>query len=303
MPAAFTPFENAKTLFLLCFVFIALPRCQDVVNTYAAPLDGSKTPDETSSRKHEHRYASYELQQPMSGRDLAPQMPMYDWDPAVVDDGWKWGNAIVVNRCKETFIVSSIGGWRLGGPRSESTGYGAKEELIQHRIAPGENYTEGFRSTYIAADRRQGYNPDTDKLYGQGISIKIAWANGSYTNNITQLEYALTIDDAIKSSFYPLWLDVSLLDCGQTHGFNLTDFTATEADYQRKTMWCPGYQGGMSLKFEPIEGGNVTCEGFKCQGKCPDMYMFDRTREGEPSKVCTDGFRGNMMLSLCDASG
>jgi hypothetical protein len=216
------------------------------------------------------------------------------------DEGYKWGNATVVNQCNVTFNINTIGGFRLNGTRTDEQGFGTPEEQVVYSIAPGGTYSEAFRSTWVAPDKdTKGRNPDTDKLWGQGISIKISWADKPHDANITQFEYTLTYNPRAQQSYPVLWYDVSLLNCGMPAKFNSTDFTATDADYQIKTEQCPGYQGGLSLKFEPEAGIDNTCPEIDCKGKCHDIYNFDRTREEEPTKQCGAEFKGNMILHLC----
>ncbi|KAI4710218.1 hypothetical protein J4E89_004669 [Alternaria sp. Ai002NY15] len=218
------------------------------------------------------------------------------------DTGCEFGNAIVVNKCSVPVNINTIGGFRLNGDPTAASG---PEEQVVYPIAPGETYSEGFRSTWVSPDvnNPQAYNPDTDKLFGQGISIKISWPDKPGNNNVTQFEYALTYNPRAPEPYPLLWYDISLLDCGKPAKHNGTDFSATDADYKSKTDQCPGYQGGLTLKFEPEAGIKNTCPEIDCEGECRDIYNFDRTREHEPTKQCWGEFKGNMILSLCAGSG
>jgi hypothetical protein len=216
------------------------------------------------------------------------------------DEGYKWGNATIVNQCSVAVNINTIGGFRLNGQRTDKQGYATPEEQVVYPIAPGGNYSEAFRSTWVSSnDTTRGWNPDTDKLWGQGIAIKLSWADHPHDKNITQFEYALTYNAKAQRQHPLLWYDVSLLDCGTPASGDRTDFTATDADYQVKTEQCPGYQGGLTVTFEPYEGLDSTCPEIACEGECHDIYNFDRTRESEPTKQCESEFKGNMILHLC----
>ena len=308
---------NFKTWLCFCLLLAAVPsKYPGVKKIDAAPLGEATSSiaefeSAVTASACDVSPSATDLSQSLSGSPTstqsAPQSSptsVYGWNPPVIDEGWKLGNTTIVNKCNATFSVYSIGAWRMNGPRNSSEGNMTPEEWRPYILAPGANYTEAFRTTYIAANGSRDYDYDTDKLFGQGVSLKISWADDSFENgllkkNVTQFEYSLSCNAAIGPE-PRLWYDVSLLDCGTPYGFSNTDLTATEADYHSKAMWCPGYQGGLSVMFEPIEGANATmCKGFKCEGKCLDIYNFDRTRVDEQSKVCTSEFRGNMILSLC----
>jgi hypothetical protein len=256
----------------------------------------------------------------------------FGWAP---EEGPKYGNVTLRNHCNKTLYVRSEGGHRLGGFRDDSKGYGTEKDLIRHAIKPGENYTEPYRTTCaIPLNSTRGYCWAEDKLYDQGISMKIS-GNDTADGDITQFEYSL-INNPFRPEprFMRLEIDVSLLDCANpfvypetykvkvppapgaaaqkaadihTDGWRdvaaLTDSSTTSADHQVKIQMCPGYQHGIAVTFSSDTAGicpNITCNGVD---KCLDIYTFDRTREGEASKSCTKEYRGDTVVDLCAGNG
>jgi hypothetical protein len=256
----------------------------------------------------------------------------FGWAP---EEGPKYGNVTLRNHCNKTLYIRSEGGHRLGGFRDDLKGYGTETDLIRHAIKPGENYTEPYRTTCaIPLNSTRGYCWAEDKLYGQGISMKIS-GNDTADGDITQFEYSL-INNPFRPEpkFMRLGIDVPLLDCANpfvypetykvkvppapgaaaqkaadihTDGWRdvaaLTDSSTTSADHQVKIQMCPGYQHGIAVTFPSDTAGicpNITCNGVD---KCLDIYTFDRTREGEASKSCTKEYRGDTVVDLCAGNG
>lgn len=251
------------------------------------------------------------------------------------DQGSTFGNATIVNHCKKSLYLSSVGSHKLGGFRdvkNQSTSWGTAPEQIIHHIPAGEAYTEFFRTVcaiYLNSTIPQYCWPE-DKLGGQGISMKIS-ADEHNLTDIIQFEYALIQNPARGDTYRRLDYDVSLLDCGNpavyteaykvyipassTSGapaatsvahpegyrdvFQLTDVKATSEDHALKIKYCPGYEGGLNVTFS--NAPNSTCPHLICDGKqvCKDIYTFDRTREGEATKACNEEYHGDMILHLC----
>jgi hypothetical protein len=245
------------------------------------------------------------------------------------------GNVVLKNHCSKTLYARSEGGHKLNGPRDindPKVNWGTAEDLIKHTIPPGETYTEPYRSTCaIPLNNTRGYCWAEDKLYGQGVSLKIS-ENDTVDGDITQVEYAL-VDDPHRPDhgFMRLEFDVSLLDCAnpmlypQIYKVNvpippgaaatqpsdivhhaewrnvteLTDQSASDTDHNFKVEKCPGYQSGVTLTFPNDTAG--ICPPIKCDGvnKCFDIYTFDRTREGEASKSCTKEYKGDTVVDFC----
>ncbi|KNG50716.1 autoinducer 2 sensor kinase phosphatase luxq [Stemphylium lycopersici] len=224
----------------------------------------------------------------------------YGWDPPTKDIGYTYGNATINNGCEESFNLMLVGGFRLGGLRVDKDGWDTPEEQVVYSIPAGGSYSEPYRMTYISADNSTGYNAATDKLWGQGISLKIYWADRPGDMNHTQFEYGLNNNPKNNLLYPELWYDVSLLDCGHAEKPSTLDYNATELDWQRKMEQCPGYQGGLTVRFEEACGSSAdSCEEIDCAGECSDVYNFDRSRELEPTKQCAKEYKGNVMLNLC----
>ena len=222
----------------------------------------------------------------------------YGWDPPTKDIGYIYGNATINNGCEESFNLMLEGGFRLGGFRDDS--WGTPEEQIVYSIPAGGSYSEPYRMTYISGNDTEGYNAATDTLWGQGISLKIYWADRPDDMNHTQFEYGLSNNPRSNLTYPELWYDVSLLDCGHPENPSTLDYTATERDWQRKTEQCPGYHSGLSVRFEEACGSSAeSCVEIDCAGKCLDIYNFDRSRELEATKQCKKEYKGNIVLNLC----
>lgn len=188
----------------------------------------------------------------------------------------------------------------MHGPRTNNS-WNAYEDSLMKIIKPNENYTEPFRVTCPpTTNKADVYCQDHDKLRGQGVSIKVS--RNTTITDILQLEYAL-VQNALQSTTHQLIYDVSLLDCADP-GVNatITDATATTENQNAKLKVCPGYQNGLSVKFDPDPGATV-CPPIQCTGKeepvCTQIYNFDRTRKGEATMACTKEYKGSMILDLC----
>ncbi|KAF1838210.1 hypothetical protein BDW02DRAFT_576514 [Decorospora gaudefroyi] len=299
---------------LFCLVLIAVPSTFQSVfirRTDAAPASG--IPDLGTSTMT----SLLGMMSSTSNPETAPSMTAFNASPYpshnqsfgwVPDTGPEYGAVTIRNNCSNAMNLWSVGAHPLNGPRSNNS-WDAWQDSVMHSVLPGSDHTEPYRTTCPAwANGTEGYCPAMDKLSGQGVAIKISAAaanNLTATNGITQLEYALVSNPNDANSWHTLNYDVSLLDCGAPPGTNgtlVTDVSATDADYARKTEQCPGYQGGLTLTFEAAcseEYDADICDDIHCEGKCSDAYMFDRTREGEPSKACRGEFRGDMVLMLC----
>lgn len=90
------------------------------------------------------------------------------------------------------------------------------------------------------------------------------------------------------------------IDAADRNHRNITDTDATSEDHSAKLKKYPGYESGLAVSFTADPNGE-NCEPIRCDGSvlCPDMYYFDRTRTGEPSKECKTEYKGNLILDLC----
>ncbi|KAF2853855.1 hypothetical protein T440DRAFT_465606 [Plenodomus tracheiphilus IPT5] len=220
---------------------------------------------------------------------------------SVPEVGGDYGNVTIRNNCNNTLYLFSVGAWTLNGPRTNDSWNAYQDDLMQI-MKPNETYTEPFRTTCpLMNNVTTKYCEDYDKLRGQGVSIKIS--KNTSIADILQLEYALVQNPLQNATYHQLIYDVSLLDCADP-GINatITDATATAADQLNKVNTCPGYQGGLSVTFDPDPRANV-CKPIQCTGEespvCPDIYNFDRTRKGEATMACREKYEGNMILDLC----
>ncbi|PVI07475.1 hypothetical protein DM02DRAFT_327421 [Periconia macrospinosa] len=214
------------------------------------------------------------------------------------DEGATYGNVKIVNNCGKTLYMVSVGSRNLGGDNSTDH---APKDLEVISLPPDNIYTEPYR-TVCFTHPSNAYCPGEDKLGGQGVSMKIAASNDTWTH-VTQIEYSLVKNTDRKDNFYRLNYDISLLDCGIPK-WNTSDATATSAEHQLKLDKCPGYQGGISVNFDS-DPNHENCMPLQCDGKqrCPQMYFWDRTRGGEASVECSREYRGDMRVELCANRG
>lgn len=214
------------------------------------------------------------------------------------DEGARLGNVKIVNNCGETLYMMSVGSRELGG---NSGGHHAPKDWEIITLAPDSLYTEPYR-TVCFTHPSNAYCADEDKLGGQGVSIKIAASNDNWSD-VTQIEYNLVKNTDGRDDFYRLNYDISLLDCGRPD-WDATDATATNAEHQLKLEKCPGYRGGISVNFDS-DPSHENCMPLQCDGKqrCPQMYLWDRTRGGEASVDCSREYRGDMRVELCADRG
>jgi hypothetical protein len=84
----------------------------------------------------------------------------------------------------------------------------------------------------------------------------------------------------------------------------IIDTSATATEHAKKVEKRSGYQGGVAVSFPADKEGKV-CKGFTCDGgkMCGDTYVFDRSREGEASKMCGWVYEGDMIVNLCVGNG
>jgi hypothetical protein len=238
---------------------------------------------------------------PAGSPSQAPSLPT----PWLSDNGTSYGNVTIINNCDYLLNVASVGARLLNGNINAT---GTKEDEVLYPIPAGTNYSESYRITCpTPVNKTKGYCWSMDKLYGQGVALKIS-KNATIQSDIFQFEYALIKNPNTTDTFQRLEYDVSLLDCGNPlkdpsaygNKTDLIDISATEADYRVKVARCPGFKGGISVGFPADKGGlcpRITCDG---KGKCVDVYNFDRTREKEPSKHCEGEYVGDTVVALCE---
>ncbi|KAH7118904.1 hypothetical protein B0J11DRAFT_440335 [Dendryphion nanum] len=220
------------------------------------------------------------------------------------EEGYKWGEISIYNHCNETFFFSSVGAWRLGGPKITTTygGLGSPCDREVKKLVSGAKYTEFYRQTcprnYSIPSPKDEYCADDDKLAGQAISIKIA-RDKILANGVTQIEYALMQDPNRGDTFNRLNYDISLLDCVRRD--DITDAGATAQQHEEKVRGCPGYQGGIAVTFPHDVQGSTNCPPIYCNGtlKCDMIYTWDRSRPGEASLACAREYKGEMRVDLC----
>lgn len=225
----------------------------------------------------------------------------YGWQS---EEGYKWGQVVIHNNCNETFNLTSVGAWKLGGPKIRTTygGLGSPCDDIQHVLKAGEQHREFFRITCStpknATYPNDQYCADDDKLSGQAISIKIT-SNTQKNAGQTQFEYALFQDPRRGDSFKRLNYDISLLDCGNNG--KITDAGSSKSEHDDKIQSCPGYRDGVAVTFPHAGGDTSNCPPIFCDGKdkCDMIYTWDRTRQGEASLACEKEYKGEMRVDLC----
>ncbi|KAF2652291.1 hypothetical protein K491DRAFT_719050 [Lophiostoma macrostomum CBS 122681] len=229
---------------------------------------------------------------------------------SIAEDGGKWGNVFIHNSCEVTLTVLSVGVYKLGGPRDNTTvgGLGSPCEAQIVTLSSGASLVEPYRKTCPKPDKNGTvqYCAGEDKIAGQGVSIKIS-NPADPPNNVFQMEYAL-VKDPFRGGeggdkFTRFNYDVSLLDCAKIEG--ITDTCATPEDHAKKAAGCPGYKGGVAVTFMSKDNGTDVdpsiCGPIYCQGdkKCAQIYTWDRTREGEASLACNQEMKGDMHVDLC----
>jgi hypothetical protein len=136
--------------------------------------------------------------------------------------GQDYGRTVIFNHCNKTISITSEGAHALGGFRDGkgSKGWGTDADQIKHKVDPGGNYTEPWRTTCpLLTTGLPTYCDIEDKLRGQGVSMKVQWEDASPPNvseaiNILQVEYALVKNPMRGDTFLRLDYDISLLDCG-----------------------------------------------------------------------------------------
>jgi hypothetical protein len=84
----------------------------------------------------------------------------------------------------------------------------------------------------------------------------------------------------------------------------IIETSATATEHAKKVEKRPGNQGGVAVSFPADKEGKV-CKGFTCDGgkMCGNTYVFDRSREGEASKMCGWVYEGDMIVNLCVGNG
>jgi hypothetical protein len=244
--------------------------------------------------------------------------------------GADFGNVVFKNKCSLPLYFRSEGAWPLYSFRDIAISFvnwvTANDSTV-HAIAPGSTSTEPYRVTCpIPTNWTRGYCWSHDKLYGQGVSMKISYNEAS--SDVPQFEYALS-DDLNRPGhrFQRLEYDVSLLDCAnplvypklfkvnvpppvdasadivQVAGWRdataLMDEAMSDGDHKIKMEKCPGYQGGITVSFPSYKEGVrklIKCDDVK---KCFDIYTFDRTREVEASMSCETEYKGDTVVEFC----
>jgi hypothetical protein len=144
---------------------------------------------------------------PAGSPSQAPSLPT----PWLSDNGTSYGNVTIINNCDYLLNVASVGARLLNGNINAT---GTKEDEVLYPIPAGTNYSESYRITCpTPVNKTKGYCWSMDKLYGQGVALKIS-KNATIQSDIFQFEYALIKNPNTTDTFQRLEYDVSLLDCG-----------------------------------------------------------------------------------------